>query len=94
MGSTPHDGRKLCHGLLTPTVLSMPALKLSHACQPALVCCREDVSAGMFTADPPHKQGLAAAYGFGPEDVEKTGDGKVRGITSRFCLLRFRARGC
>lgn len=33
----------------------------------------------MFSADPPNKQGLAAAYGFGPEDVEKTADGKVRG---------------
>ncbi len=31
----------------------------------------------MFTADPPNKQGLAAAYSFGPEDVEKTADGRV-----------------
>lgn len=38
---------------------------------------RDDIAAGMFTADPPNKQGLAAAYSFGPEDVEKTPGGKV-----------------
>ncbi|PRW20453.1 concanavalin A-like lectin glucanase [Chlorella sorokiniana] len=41
------------------------------------VLSKEDVAAVMFTADPPNKQGLAAAYSFGPEDVEKTPDGRV-----------------
>lgn len=49
-------------------------------------CCREDVAAGMFTPDPPNKQGLVAAYSFGPEDVDKTPGGKVRGaVHSMVC---------
>ena len=42
-------------------------------------CCRDDIAAGMFKADPPSKQGLVASYSFLPENVEKSADGKVGG---------------
>ena len=45
-------------------------------------CCRDDIAAGMFKADPPSRQGLVASYSFLPENVEKSADGKVGGWAS------------
>lgn len=48
-------------------------------CRPSILRPREEVSRGMFEAEPSHSQGLVARYSFEPDKLVRDGDRQVRG---------------